>query len=46
MLGSGDPVPAATVWPGALDDPVPLLEALAGDEHSLLCFYPFDFSPG
>lgn len=46
MLGPGDRIPKATVWTGTLDEPLPLRDAIAGDGHALLCFYPFDFSPG
>lgn len=45
MLGRGDRVPAARVWTGPFDEPLPLTEAIAGDGVALLCFYPFDFSP-
>lgn len=45
MLGPGDAVPHATIWrePGA--DSSPLSAELAGDGFTLLCFYPFDWSP-
>ncbi len=45
MLEPGDPLPVATVWRDPLDAPVALAEAIAGDGHALLCFYPFDWSP-
>lgn len=46
MLGRGDAIPHALVWPGALEEPLPLAEAVAGDGLALLCFYPFDWSGG
>ncbi len=46
MLETGDFVPDVSVWPGPLAEPTPLLDAIAGDGPALLCFYPFDFSPG
>ena len=45
MLAPGDRVPQAIVWTGALDDPVQIAEAIAGDGFAFLCFYPFDWSP-
>jgi peroxiredoxin len=45
MLGPGDLVPQATVWTGALEDPKPFAEAIAGEGLALVCFYPFDWSP-
>lgn len=45
MLDPGAPVPTATVWRAALDEPLDLAEAIAGDGLALLCFYPFDWSP-
>ena len=46
MLGPGDRIPQAHVWAEVRAEPVELREALAGDGTSLLCFYPFDWSPG
>ena len=46
MLAAGDEIPHATVWTGPLDDPVPIRDVLAGVRLALLCFYPFDWSPG
>ena len=45
MLEAGATVPHATVWTGALDDPVPIADAIDGDGLALVCFYPFDWSP-
>jgi peroxiredoxin len=46
MLGPGDPIPGeALVWRAALEEPLPLATAIAGDGLALLCFYPFDWSP-
>ena len=45
MLAHGDPVPDATIWTGALDEPLPLRDVLAGVGSALVCFYPFDWSP-
>jgi hypothetical protein len=46
VLGPGDSVPAARVWVGSDPDPAQLLDVVAGEGHALLCFYPFDWSPG
>jgi hypothetical protein len=46
MLGPGDSVPEVSVWTAPGRPPVPLAEATAGDGDALLCFYPFDWSPG
>jgi hypothetical protein len=46
MLGPGDRIPEADVWKETRQTPIPLCEAIAGDGYSLLCFYPFDWSPG
>ncbi len=46
MLGPGDRIPDARVWAGTRQAPIPLSEAIAGEGPSLLCFYPFDWSPG
>lgn len=46
MLGPGDRIPDVTLWVVAHEEPVPFREAIAGDGHALICFYPFDFSPG
>jgi hypothetical protein len=46
MLGAGERIPLeARVWTSPTEEPVPLAAALAGDDHALVCFYPFDFSP-
>ncbi len=45
MLAAGAPIPAARVW-RAPGEPEQLADAIAGDGCSLLCFYPFDWSPG
>ncbi len=44
MLGHGHPVPAALVWcaPG---EPAVQLAAALGGGLTLLCFYPYDWSP-
>jgi peroxiredoxin len=46
MLEVGDRIPsAATVW--TIDgEQTTLGDVLAGDRAVLLCFYPFDWSPG
>jgi peroxiredoxin len=44
MLGPGDAVPPARVWHAPGEQPLPLSELLGG-HVSLLCFYPFDWSP-
>lgn len=46
MLGPGDAVPSGTVWTTAIDAPVPVADAIRGEGHSIVCFYPFAFSPG
>ena len=46
MLRPGEAIPDATVWPGALEEPLTLGEAIAGGGLVLLCFYPFDWSGG
>jgi len=45
MLEPGERLPDALVWAAPRDDPVLLADALAGEGPSLLCFYPFDWSP-
>lgn len=45
-LQAGERVPSARVWADTGGDAVQLCDALAGDGHALLCFYPFDWSPG
>ena len=46
MLRPGEAIPDATVWVGALEEPLTLGEAIAGDGLVLLCFYTFDWSGG
>jgi hypothetical protein len=46
MLQPGDGVPRARVWVAPREGPVDLGKVLAGETPSLLCFYPFDWSPG
>jgi peroxiredoxin len=46
MLGPGDRIPEARVWTEPRRAPIPLHEAIAGAGPALLCFYPFDWSPG
>lgn len=46
MLGPGDWIPReARVWTSPTEEPVTLTDAIAGEGHALLCFYPFDWSP-
>lgn len=45
MLAPGDPLPPARVW-AAAGAPATTLVSAAGDGLALLCFYPFDWSPG
>jgi hypothetical protein len=44
MLADPAPLPDARLWVGALEEPVTVREAIAGDGHALLCFYAFDWS--
>jgi peroxiredoxin len=44
MLGPGDTAPAAHVWAAVGEPPLQLSDVLLG-HVSLLCFYPFDWSP-
>jgi hypothetical protein len=44
MLPVGASLPDAPLWVGALEAPVTVGEAIAGDGLALLCFYPFDWS--
>jgi hypothetical protein len=46
MLEPGALVPDVLVWAAPREEPVPLLQALAGEGTALLCFYVFDWSPG
>ena len=46
VLSPGDRIPVARVWRAPREEPVNLAEALAGEGYALLCFYPFDWSPG
>jgi hypothetical protein len=46
VLAPGDAVPDATVWTDPLEAPARLRDVLAGVRLPLLCFYPFDWSPG
>lgn len=46
MLVAGDRVPDANVWMTGVDGPIEVREAIAGDGTAMLCFYPFDWSPG
>ena len=46
MLAVGDLVPSARIWAGPGEEEADLRHVLAGDGHALLCFYPFDWSPG
>ena len=45
MLRPGDRIPEARVWTAAREGPVELGSLIAGEGLSLLCFYPFDWSP-
>lgn len=46
MLQPGDRIPAgAVIWSPA-GEPTTIGESLAGPGLVLLCFYPFDWSPG
>ena len=45
MLAPGDRIPEAPVWRAPREDPVSLLDAIAGDGLALLCFYLWDWSP-
>jgi peroxiredoxin len=45
MLGPGDAAPDARVWRDPADGPTSLREQFAPDGSTLLCFYPFDWSP-
>jgi peroxiredoxin len=44
MLGPGDPVPDVEVWTEPGQSPE-RLRAILGPGLTLLCFYPFDWSP-
>ena len=44
MLEPGDRVPDARVWATTGVGPIMLRDALDGERHVLLCFYPFDLS--
>lgn len=46
MLEPGARLPSARVWTAPREGPVDLAQALAGFGPALLCFYPFDWSPG
>jgi peroxiredoxin len=46
MLEPGAPLPDVMVWSAPAEPSVRLADALAGEGHALLCFYPFDFSSG
>jgi peroxiredoxin len=46
VLQPGDRIPDVRVWSAPREDPVALAAAIAGDGLVLLCFYPFDWSPG
>ena len=46
MLGPGDRIPSVHVWPAPREEPVELVDAIAGEGPALLCFYFFDWSPG
>lgn len=46
MLEPGARVPEARVWVSPGDRSVDLRDAIAGPGRTLLCFYPFDWSPG
>lgn len=46
MLEVGNRVPDALVWTAPSEEGVQLRDAIAGDGLALLCFYPFDWSPG
>jgi peroxiredoxin len=45
MLGAGAPVPSVRVWDAPGEEAADLRE-LVGDGRTLVCFYPFDWSPG
>ncbi len=45
MLRPGDRIPEARVWTAVREGPVELGSVIAGEGLSLLCFYPFDWSP-
>jgi peroxiredoxin len=46
MLGRGDRIPDTRVWATPGEESVAFRDAIAGDGHALVCFYPFDWSPG
>jgi peroxiredoxin len=46
VLGPGDAIPTARVWAAPGEPAVTLVEAVEGAGDVLLCFYPFDWSPG
>jgi len=46
MLEPGSRIPSARVWTAPREEPVELVDAIAGDGLALLCFYFFDWSPG
>ncbi len=45
MLGAGSKIAATPVWLAPRQEPIGLVDALAGDGLALLCFYPWDWSP-
>jgi peroxiredoxin len=45
MLGPGDAAPDARVWRDPAEGPASLRDQLSTDGYTLLCFYPFDWSP-
>ncbi|MGL6279734.1 MAG: hypothetical protein ACRC50_09295 [Gaiella sp.] len=46
MLEPGSALPTARVWAAPGEPATDLRDAIAGPDAALLCFYPFDWSPG